>query len=73
VALGVTRIVIGNCGVGIAPTPIDRRDTALCNLFEVEGMSLDALRAGVDWGFEDSGEYLEMLRRYGLTPFIVVV
>jgi len=36
-------------------------------------MSLDALRAGVDWGFEDSGEYLEMLRRYGLTPFIVVV
>jgi hypothetical protein len=28
-------------------------DTALCNLFEVEGMSLDALCAGVDWRFED--------------------
>ena len=69
--LGVTRVVIGNCGVGLAPTPIDRRGTALCNLFEVEGMSLDALRARVDWGFEDFGEYLEMLRRSSALPHLL--
>jgi N-acyl-D-amino-acid deacylase len=46
-ALGVTTVVIGNCGFGIARTPINRRDTVLANLSEVEGMSLDALRAGV--------------------------
>jgi hypothetical protein len=36
------------------PTPIDRRDAVLGNLSEVEGMSLNALRAAVDWGFERS-------------------
>jgi N-acyl-D-amino-acid deacylase len=40
----------------------------LANLSEVEGMSLDALRAGVDWGFENFREYLEMLRRKSAYP-----
>ena len=53
---------------GIAPPPINRRDTVLANLSEVEGMSLDALRAGVDWGFENFREYLEMLRRKSAYP-----
>ena len=39
-ALGVTTVVIGNCGFGIAPTPAHRRDTVLANLSEVEAMSL---------------------------------
>jgi N-acyl-D-aspartate/D-glutamate deacylase len=72
-ALGVTTVVIGNCGFGIAPTPANRRDTVLANLSEVEAMSLDALRAGVDWGFESFGEYLELLRRKSVYPNVAVL
>jgi N-acyl-D-aspartate/D-glutamate deacylase len=72
-ALGVTSVVIGNCGFGIAPTPANRRDTVLANLSEVEAMSLDALRAGVDWGFETFGEYLELLRRKSVYPNVAVL
>ena len=72
-ALGVTSVVIGNCGFGIAPTPANRRDTVLANLSEVEAMSLDALQAGVDWGFETFGEYLELLRRKSVYPNVAVL
>ena len=72
-ALGVTTVVIGNCGFGIAPTPIHRRDTVLANLSEVEAMSLDALRAGVDWGFESFGEYLELLWRKSVYPNVAAL
>ena len=35
------------------------------NLTQVEGMSLDAVLAGIDWGFESFGEYMAQLRRKG--------
>ena len=44
---GVTTVVIGNCGFGIAPTRPAHRDLILRTLENVEGMSLDALRAGL--------------------------
>ena len=49
VGLGVTTVVIGNCGFTIAPCRDRDRDRTLRNLTHVEGMSLDALLAGVDW------------------------
>src|ERR1700687_1348880 len=58
-ALGVTTVVIGNCGFGIAPATPATRDTLLKNLSEVEAMSLDALRLGVDWQFDDFSSYLD--------------
>ena len=67
-ALGVTTVVIGNCGFGIAPTPPNRRDIVLANLAEVEAMPLEALKAGVDWGFETFGEYLDLLKRKSVYP-----
>ena len=72
-ALGVTTVVIGNCGFGIAPTPPHRRETILANLSVVEAMSLDALKAGVDWGFESFGEYLALLRRKGVYPNVAAL
>src|SRR4029078_775207 len=51
-ALGVTTVVIGNCGFTIAPCRAPDRDLTLRALTHVEGMSLDALRAGVQWDFE---------------------
>ena len=67
-ALGVTTVVVGNCGFSIAPCPPDCRDLIARNLAEVEGMSLTALRSGTNWDFESFGEYLAMLRSKGVTP-----
>ncbi len=64
-ALGVTTAVIGNCGFTIAPCRPQDRELTMRNLTQVEGMSLDALRAGIDWGFETFGEYMAQLRRRG--------
>ena len=68
VGLGVTTVVIGNCGFTIAPCRDRDRDRTLRNLTHVEGMSLDALLAGVDWDFETYPQYLDMLERKGTVP-----
>jgi len=63
VALGVTTVVMGNCGFGIAPCPAPLRETLLRNLSVVEGMDVDALLAGTRWEFETFGEYLAFIER----------
>jgi N-acyl-D-amino-acid deacylase len=67
-ALGVTTVVIGNCGFTIAPCHPAHRDLIVRNLTHVEGMSLEALRAGINWDFESYPEYLASLERRGLVP-----
>jgi N-acyl-D-amino-acid deacylase len=67
-ALGVTTAVIGNCGFTIAPCRAADRERIMRNLTQVEGMSLDALRAGIRWDFESVPEYLDSLERGGTTP-----
>jgi N-acyl-D-amino-acid deacylase len=62
---GVTTAVIGNCGFTIAPCKPADRDIIMRNLTQVEGMSLDVLRQGIDWGFETFPQYLAQLRRKG--------
>ena len=64
-ALGVTTAVIGNCGFTIAPCKPEDRERIMGNLTQVEGMSLEVLREGIDWGFETFPEYLEQLARKG--------
>ena len=64
-ALGVTTAVIGNCGFTIAPCRPADRERTMQNLTQVEGMSLAALRAGIDWRFETFPEYLAQLRARG--------
>src|SRR3954452_23365844 len=55
-SLGVTTVVIGNCGFTIAPCKPSDRDLTMRNLTHVEGMSLDALRAVIKWDFESFAE-----------------
>ncbi|MDA0262070.1 MAG: amidohydrolase family protein, partial [Proteobacteria bacterium] len=64
---GVTTVVMGNCGFGIAPTRAAHRDVVLRTLERVEGMSLAALRTGVgeDWGFQTFPEYLDAIEAAG--------
>jgi N-acyl-D-amino-acid deacylase len=67
-ALGVTTLVIGNCGFTIAPCRPADRDLTLRNLTHVEGMALEALRAGVNWDFETYPEFLDAMERRGVVP-----
>jgi len=67
-SLGVTTVVIGNCGFTIAPCRPPDRDLTLRALTHVEGMSLEALRAGVRWDFESYPEYLDAMERRGVVP-----
>ncbi|MFN3231899.1 MAG: N-acyl-D-amino-acid deacylase family protein [Alphaproteobacteria bacterium] len=64
---GVTTTVIGNCGFGVAPTRPEHRRLILRTLENVEGMSLDALEAGLgsDWPFETFPEYLDAIEERG--------
>jgi N-acyl-D-aspartate/D-glutamate deacylase len=65
---GVTSVVMGNCGFGVAPTRPEHRDLIMRTLENVEGMSLEALRAGLgedDWPFESFPEYLDAIEARG--------
>jgi len=64
---GVTTVVIGNCGFGVAPTRPAHRELILRTLEKVEGMSFEALEAGLgtDWPFETFPQYLDAVERRG--------
>src|SRR5262249_2695682 len=63
--VGVSTAVIGNCGFTIAPCRPQHREITMRNLTQVEGMSLEVLRAGIAWEFETFPEYLAQLDRRG--------
>src|SRR5262249_13003796 len=48
---------------GLVPTRAADRETIARTLENVEGMSLGALLAGIDWSFESFPEYLDALER----------
>ena len=60
---GITSIVAGNCGFGIAPTHPKHRPVIMRTLENVEGMPYAALEAGIRWEFETFTEYLDAVER----------
>lgn len=63
---GVTSIIMGNCGVGLAPCKPEDREALVGDLVNVEGMSLDVLQQGVRWSWESVSEYLSAIGANGL-------
>ena len=63
---GVTSIIMGNCGVGLAPCRPADREALVGDLVNVEGMSLDVLQRGVNWRWQTFGEYLDAISAPGL-------
>jgi N-acyl-D-amino-acid deacylase len=63
---GVTSVIMGNCGYSVAPTRPNAHEAIVLTLENVEGMSADALRAGIDWSFETYPEYLDHLEHGGI-------
>ncbi|RLA46162.1 MAG: amidohydrolase [Gammaproteobacteria bacterium] len=65
---GVTTVLMGNCGFGVAPVRPTDRDTIIRTLENVEGMDATALHAGLgeDWPFESFPEYLDAIENAGM-------
>jgi N-acyl-D-amino-acid deacylase len=55
---GVTSVVMGNCGVGIAPCRPAAREIAMRDLVNVEAIPFEVLAAGITWDWESFPEYM---------------
>jgi N-acyl-D-aspartate/D-glutamate deacylase len=76
---GVTSVVMGNCGVGIAPCRPDLHEIVTWDLVNVEGIPFEVLSRGINWGWVSFPEFMQAAaqRRSGvnlaflapLTPF----
>ncbi len=76
---GVTSVIMGNCGVGLAPCKPDVREIATWDLVNVEAIPFDVLAKGVTWEWETFPEYMDAAAKRGsginlgfmapLTPF----
>ena len=62
---GVTTVVAGNCGFGIAPTRPEHHDVIVQTLENVEDMDAASLTAGIVWDFQTYPEYMELVHRRG--------
>ncbi|MBV8056534.1 MAG: amidohydrolase family protein, partial [Deltaproteobacteria bacterium] len=63
---GVTTVVMGNCGVGLAPCKPGERDVAAWNLVHVEAIPYDVLNQGITWDWETFPQYMDAAQRRGL-------
>jgi len=56
---GVTSVVMGNCGVGIAPCRPQAREIAMRDLVNVEAIPFEVLDAGITWDWETFPQYMD--------------
>jgi N-acyl-D-aspartate/D-glutamate deacylase len=76
---GVTSVMMGNCGVGLAPCRPKDREVASWDLVNVEAIPFEVLKKGVTWDWETFPEYMSAAENRGsalnlgfscaLTPF----
>jgi N-acyl-D-aspartate/D-glutamate deacylase len=60
---GVTSVVMGNCGVGIAPCRPAAREIAMRDLVNVEAIPFEVLEQGITWDWESFPQYLQAAAR----------
>ncbi len=63
---GVTSVVIGNCGVGIAPCRAQAHEMVTRDLVTVEGIPFDVLTRGITWDWESFPQYMQAAQNRGL-------
>jgi N-acyl-D-aspartate/D-glutamate deacylase len=76
---GITSVVMGNCGVGVAPCKPESREIAAWDLTNVEAIPFDTLNKGITWDWETFPQFLDAAQNRGcainlgflapLTPF----
>ncbi len=63
---GVTSVLMGNCGVGVAPCRPQEKDIVSWDLVNVEAMPHDVLLNGVAWDeWESFPQYMQAIERRG--------
>lgn len=65
---GVTTVVMGNCGVGIAPCRPSDREWLADDLVTVEGIDKEVLVEGIKWEWETFPEYVDAAEQRGSAP-----
>ncbi len=60
---GVTTVLMGNCGVGIAPCKPEVREIAAWDLVNVEAIPFDVLKKGVTWDWVTFPEFMDAASR----------
>jgi N-acyl-D-aspartate/D-glutamate deacylase len=71
---GVTSLLMGNCGVGVAPVRPREQPTMAWDLVNVEALPHEVLMNGVNWEWESFPEYMDAIARHGTglnTGFLV--
>lgn len=63
---GITTVVMGNCGVGVAPVKPKARDIVMWDLVNVEAIPFDVMQKGIDWQWETHAQYLDVLQKRGM-------
>ncbi|MGH7960827.1 MAG: N-acyl-D-amino-acid deacylase family protein, partial [Candidatus Binatia bacterium] len=63
---GITTVVMGNCGVGVAPVRPKLRDIVMWDLVNVEAIPFEVMQRGIDWQWETHAEYLDVLQKRGM-------
>ncbi|HEX6510942.1 MAG TPA: amidohydrolase family protein [Chloroflexota bacterium] len=58
---GVTTVVMGNCGLALAPVVEGVEDAIVKSFVRVEAMPREALLAGIHWDWHSYGDYLNSL------------
>src|SRR5271155_696429 len=76
---GVTSVVMGNCGVGLAPCKPETREIATWDLVNVEAIPFEVLNKGLTWDWETFPQFMDAAAKRGsginlgflapLTPF----
>jgi N-acyl-D-aspartate/D-glutamate deacylase len=63
---GVTSVVMGNCGLTLAPCKPEGRDALIGTFVRVEDMPRATLQAGIPWEWTTHGEFLDALAKRSL-------
>ena len=76
---GITSVMMGNCGVGVAPCKPEAREIAAWDLTNVEAIPYASLTKGIKWEWETFPQFLDAAEKRGcavnlgflapLTPF----
>lgn len=63
---GVTTVIVGNCGVGLAPCKPAEREVATWNLVHVEAIPYEVLNRGLTWDWESFPQYMNATAQRGV-------